>query len=69
MDALRAAGIVLDLTHAADLAFWEILDYYDGPVAASHHNCRVLKDGQRQLTDDMIQAIVARGHLPGHRRI
>ena len=65
LDALKAADIIVDLTHTTDQAFWEILDYYDGPVAASHHNCRALTPGQRQLTDDMIRAIVARGGVIG----
>ena len=65
LDALKEAGIIVDLTHTTDQAFWEILDYYDGPVAASHHNCRALVPGQRQLTDDMIKAIVERGGVIG----
>lgn len=65
LDALKEAGIIVDLTHTTDQAFWEILDHYDGPVAASHHNCRALVPGQRQLTDDMIKAIVERGGVIG----
>ena len=65
LKALRAARIIVDLTHTTDQAFSEILDAYDGPVAASHHNCRALVPGQRQLTDDMIRAIVARGGVIG----
>lgn len=65
LDALKEAGIIVDLTHTTDQAFWEILDVYDGPVAASHHNCRALTPGQRQLTDEMIAAIVERGGVIG----
>jgi membrane dipeptidase len=65
MDALRAAGIVLDLTHAAELAFWQILKYWDGPVHASHCNCRALVPGQRHLSDEMIKAIAERGGVMG----
>lgn len=65
LDALHEAGIVVDLTHTTDQGFWEILDIYDGPVAASHHNCRSLVPGQRQLTDDMIKAIVERHGVIG----
>lgn len=65
LDALKEAGIIVDLTHTTDQAFWEILDHYDGPIAASHHNCRALVPGQRQLTDDMIKAIVERGGVIG----
>lgn len=65
LDALGQAGIIVDLTHTTDQSFWEILDLYDGPVAASHHNCRALVPGQRQLTDDMIRAIAERGGVIG----
>ena len=65
LDALREAGIIVDLTHTTDVSFWEILDLYDGPVCASHHNCRALVPGQRQLTDDMIKAIAERGGVIG----
>lgn len=65
MDALRTAGIVLDLTHAAELAFGQILDYWDGPVHASHCNCRALVPGQRHLSDEMIKAIAGRGGVVG----
>jgi membrane dipeptidase len=65
MDALRDKGIVLDLTHAADLAFWQILEYWDGPVHASHANCRALVPGQRHLSDEMIGVIAGRGGVVG----
>lgn len=65
LDALEEAGIIVDLTHTTDQAFWEILEVYDGPVAASHHNCRALVPGQRQLTDEMIRAIAERGGVIG----
>lgn len=65
LSAFREMGIIVDMTHLTDQAFWELLDIYDGPVAASHHNCRALVPGQRQLDNDMIKAIVARGGVIG----
>ena len=65
LDALKATGIIVDLTHTTDQGFWEILEYYDWPVAASHHNCRTLVPGQRQLNDEMIKAIVDRNGVIG----
>ena len=65
MDALRETGMALDLTHAAELAFWQILDHWDGPVHASHCNCRALVPGHRHLSDDMIRAIVERDGVIG----
>ena len=65
MDALREVGMILDLTHAADLTFWQILDYWDGPVHASHCMCRALVPGQRHLSDEMIRALTERGGVIG----
>jgi membrane dipeptidase len=65
LDALRAAGIALDVTHASDLTFWQLLDYWDGPVHASHCMCRALVPGQRHLSDDMIKAIIDRDGVIG----
>ena len=65
MDALAETAIAIDLSHAADLAFWQILDYWKGPVHASHCNCRALVKGQRHLSDDMIKAITSRGGVIG----
>ena len=65
LDALAATNIALDLTHASDLVFWQLLDYWSGPVHASHCNCRALVPGQRHLSDEMIQAIAERGGVIG----
>ena len=65
MDALQVAGIALDLTHASDLSFWQILDYWEGPVHASHCMCRSLTPGQRHLSDEMILALIERGGVIG----
>ncbi len=65
LDALAATNIALDLTHASDLVFWQLLNYWQGPVHASHCNCRALVPGQRHLSDEMIQAIAERGGVIG----
>lgn len=65
LEALQAAGVALDVTHAADVAFWQLLDAWDGPVHASHCNCRALVPGQRHLSDEMIKAILDRDGVIG----
>ena len=65
LKALNDIGIIVDMTHLTDQAHWEVLEIYDGPVCASHHNCRALTPGQRQLTDEMIHSIAARGGIIG----
>jgi membrane dipeptidase len=69
LSEMARVGIILDLTHCSDQAFWEALARYDGPVHASHNNCRVLNPHQRQLSDRQIRAIIERdgviGVVPG----
>jgi membrane dipeptidase len=63
--ALDDAGIILDLTHLADQAFYEAMDAFDGPVLASHNNCRALVPGVRQFTDDQLRRIIERNGVVG----
>ncbi|MBC7236022.1 MAG: membrane dipeptidase [Chloroflexi bacterium] len=58
-------GMVLDLTHLAEQAFWQALDLFRGPVLASHNNCRALVPGDRQFSDDQVRAIAQRGGVIG----
>ena len=57
---MEQLGILLDLTHFSDEAFWEALDLFDGAVLASHNNCRTLVPHQRQFDDRQIRAIIER---------
>ncbi len=63
--AMEAVGMILDVTHLADESFWQALEVYRGPVLASHHNCRALVPGDRQLTDEQIRALVERDAVIG----
>ena len=62
---MDAAGMVLDLTHTSDQAFWQALDLFSGPVLASHQNCRALVPGERQFSDEQLRAILDRGAVVG----
>lgn len=62
MDMLH---MILDVTHLCDECFWEALEHFKGPVWASHHLCRSLVNHNRQLSDDMIRALIDRGAVIG----
>lgn len=62
---MERVGMILDATHLADQSFWEALDAYSGPVLASHHNCRALVPGDRQLDDRQIKALIERDAVIG----
>lgn len=58
-------AIIHDLSHLAEESFWELLDLSDGPVMASHSNCRSIVPTDRQLSDEMIRAVIGRGGVIG----
>jgi membrane dipeptidase len=58
-------GMILDVTHLCDQSMSQALDLFEGPVLASHHNCRALVPGDRQLTDEQIKRLIARGAVIG----
>ena len=62
---MERLGVILDLTHFSDQAFWQALDHFGGPVLASHNNCRALVPHQRQFSDKQLKAIIARGGVIG----
>lgn len=62
---MEALGMPLDLSHTSDAAFWEALDRFQGPMFASHNNCRALVPHPRQFTDAQLRALLARGGVIG----
>ena len=58
-------GMILDASHLTDESFHDALDRFQGPVMASHSNCRALVPGDRQLSDDMIRRLIERGAVIG----
>jgi membrane dipeptidase len=65
LKAIGELGLILDATHLSDESFWQTLELYNGPVWASHHLARALVPHQRQLSDEMFLALVARGAVVG----
>lgn len=58
-------GILVDVSHISDEAFWQIMDMTQAPVIASHSNSRSVCPVSRNLTDDMFRAICASGGMAG----
>ena len=54
---MERLNIILDATHLCDDAFWQALDHYNGPVWASHNNCRSLVNHNRQYDDEQIKEL------------
>ncbi|HEV3324333.1 MAG TPA: membrane dipeptidase [Puia sp.] len=62
---MQRLNIILDATHLCDDAFWDAMTLYNGPVWASHNNCRALVDHNRQFSDEMIKALIDKGAVIG----
>ena len=62
---IEELNIILDATHLCDVSFWETMDVYDGPVWASHNNCRKLVDHNRQFSDEQIKELINRKAIIG----
>ncbi len=58
-------GILVDVSHISDEAFWQIMDITEKPIIASHSNSRSVFDCSRNLTDDMFKAICQTGGVAG----
>jgi len=62
---MEKLNIILDATHLCDDAFWDAMNIYNGPVWASHNNCRALVDHNRQFSDEMIRALIEKKAVIG----
>ena len=58
---LNRLGVMVDVSHVADKTFWDALEVSQAPIIASHSSCRAISGHARNMTDDMIKAMAARG--------
>jgi len=58
---MNRIGMMVDVSHISDKAFFDVLDISSAPVIASHSNARALCDNPRNLTDDMLLAMKKNG--------
>ncbi len=52
---------MVDISHVSDKAFYDALAISEAPMIASHSSCRSICDAPRNMTDDMIKALAAKG--------
>jgi membrane dipeptidase len=58
---MNRLGMMVDISHVADKTFYDVLAVSKAPVLASHSSCRALCSAPRNMTDDMIKALAAKG--------
>ncbi len=54
---MNRLGMMVDISHISDKAFFDVLSITKAPVIASHSSCRALCGSPRNLTDDMLLAL------------
>jgi membrane dipeptidase len=62
---MNRLGMMVDVSHISDDAFWAVEKTSKAPFIASHSSARKLCDAGRNLTDDMIKALAAKGGIMG----
>ena len=62
---IEALNLILDATHLCDVSFWETMKVYNGPVWASHNNCRTFVNHNRQFSDEQISELISRNAVIG----
>lgn len=58
---MNRVGMLVDLSHAAESTFYDALELSKQPVVCSHSSCRALCDHPRNLTDEQMRALAAKG--------
>src|SRR6266446_5093441 len=58
---MNRQGIMVDISHVSDKTFYDALEVSKSPLIASHSSCRALCNHVRDMSDDMIKALAAKG--------
>jgi membrane dipeptidase len=59
---MNRQGIMIDISHVSDDAFWQVLELSEVPLIASHSSARhFTPDWERNMSDDMIKAMAEKG--------
>ena len=58
---MNRLGILVDLSHAGEKSFYDALEMSSQPIVCSHSSCRALCDHPRNLTDNQMRALAAKG--------
>jgi membrane dipeptidase len=58
---MNRQGMLVDISHVSDKTFYDALEVSRAPMIASHSSCRALCNHPRDMSDDMIKALAAKG--------
>ena len=58
---MNRLGVIVDISHVSDKTFYDALAVSKAPLIASHSSCRAICDAPRNMTDQMIKDLTAKG--------
>jgi membrane dipeptidase len=58
---MNRLGVIVDISHVSDKTFYDALEISEAPMIASHSSCRALCDARRNMSDQMIKDLAAKG--------
>ena len=58
---LNRLGVMVDISHVSDKTFLDAIEVSKAPMIASHSSCRAISGHARNMTDEMIKALAAKG--------
>ena len=60
--AMNNTGVMVDISHVSDQAFWDAIETSKAPLVATHSSLRHFTPGfERNMTDDMVVALAKNG--------
>jgi membrane dipeptidase len=62
---MNRLGMIVDVSHASEETFYDVLETTTAPVIASHSDTRALADHHRNLSDDQLRALAKNGGVIG----
>ncbi len=62
---MNVCGMLVDVSHASERAFYDVVSASSAPVLASHSGCKALHDHPRNLTNDQLRTLAKHGGVCG----
>jgi membrane dipeptidase len=61
VDKMNDLGIMVDISHASDQSFFDVIERSKAPIIASHSCARAIRNHPRNLTDEQLRALAKNG--------
>ena len=62
---MNRLGMIIDVSHAHDDTFWDVIEVSSKPIVASHSCCWAINPVPRNMKDEMLKALARNGGVVG----